>query len=182
MTTVRARSRRAISLLITTGLLTGLVFASAPVAEAGRGGCKVTNGTASYAGLARAIKLAAAGSTLTIANTCVGRFTIGKDLTLVGTDQSSTLDGNGGGTVLTIQTGATVTIRQLRITNGFANRGGGVYNLGTVSMTDGAQVVANSAGTAGGGIHNEGTLTLSGSAKVSGNLAPYGAGISNRNG
>jgi nitrous oxidase accessory protein NosD len=46
------------------------------------------------------INAAAAGSTLLIKGTCVGNFTVDKNLTLKG-NPSATLDGNDSGTTLT---------------------------------------------------------------------------------
>lgn len=109
---------------------------------------------------------------------------------------SAALDGNGDGTVLTINTNVPLKIKNLKITSGSAENGGGIHILGSskVSLVN-AQIVGNTATKLGGGIYNEGILYLSGSTMIGnagtgiatassyGNLAhENGAGIYNKTG
>jgi len=135
---------------------------------------------------------------------------IGKDLTIIGAGSRLTIiDGTNHDTVITVQTGVTVSISGMTITNGNSDgiRGGGIYNDGTLTLTDctmsnntaiifgggiynhgsGALNIYSStisgntttnAGSAGGGIYNNGTVSMWNST-VSGNTSDYGGGIYN---
>ena len=65
------------------------------------------------------------------------------------------------GTVLTVQSGALVTIGWLNIRNGSAAQGGGIVNHGELNLLA-VTLYANSATTAGGAIYNDGKLTVDG--------------------
>ena len=88
-----------------------------------------------------------------------------------------TIDGNGTSTIFQVDSGVTANISGLTITDGAANAGGGISNLGILTVTD-CVVSDNQATFLGGGIFNGGTLTLTNST-VSGNDTQAGAGISN---
>jgi len=85
--------------------------------------------------------------------------------------------------VFIINAGATVTISEVTIEHGSSLLGGGIFNAGTLTLTD-SVVTKNTLGTQlGGGIFNAGTLTLisstvSGNSVVSGHQV-FGAGIYN---
>lgn len=138
--------------------------------------------------LATAITAANAGDTITVWGTCMGNFTVSKNLTLKAQNKNAILDGNKSGTVLHITDGTT-TVDGLKITNGVADVsspdndggccvGGGIAVSGN---TAGARVLnslvtGNSASLFGGGIDvDEGTLTLVNST-VSSNTADQGSG------
>jgi hypothetical protein len=119
------------------------------------------------------------GTTLAITGTCTGSFEIAHSLTLAGSGAAA-LDGQAGGTVLTVDSGRTVDISRLTIKGGHGTGNsaiGGIYNQGTLRLED-SSVSGNSAdsssatSTAGayGGILNLGTLTLIHSS-LSGNSA-----------
>ncbi len=119
------------------------------------------------------------------------------DVRIVGPRGGLTIDGNGQAQVFVIQAptsatsgAANATIERLTIKNGLAPSspatpgiGGGIYNGGTLALTN-STVSGNNAGAAGGGILNAGTgtLTLTNST-VSGNSAnnagATGGGIRN---
>jgi hypothetical protein len=82
-----------------------------------------------------------------------------------------TVSGNNLSRVFEIDANATASISGLTITGGFADRGGGLRNLGgTLSMT-GCSVTGSAAIYDGGGLYNEsGTITLT-SCTISGNKA-----------
>jgi len=94
-----------------------------------------------------------------------------------------TVDGQGDHRVFSVAAGVETELRGVTVTGGFAegdfpdNSGGGIFNLGTLTLTD--STVSDNTAQVGGGINNSGTLTLTNST-VSGNTAQvYGGGISN---
>jgi hypothetical protein len=99
-------------------------------------------------------------------------------------------DSGGDYRIFTVVSGPTVVLTGLTITNGLAVEGGGIFNNGTLTLTN-ATVRDNSTpyvyGASGGGISNSGTLTLE-NTTVSGNSAAgsretgQGGGIYNREG
>ena len=144
--------------------------------------------------LQAAIDGASPGATLTL---CAGTWTltrtveITKNLTLIGAGTGQTIvDGGrqsarGGVRVLAIAHGATVTVRDLTITNGVADdprhlgNGGGIAVGTNCTLTLQHSSVTNNAATHDGGglyVDSNGTLTLAGSS-VTGNTALYGGGI-----
>ncbi len=133
-----------------------------------------------------AIDAAATGDTIRVRGSCTGRFTIDRDLTIIGSP-SATLDGGGAGTVVSVDSGVTVTLANLTVQHGFSDLGGGIYNDGTLSLRNSnvsnntASSESGNCGTStllcfGGGIYNDGTLSLKNSI-VSNNTAYLGAGI-----
>jgi hypothetical protein len=99
-----------------------------------------------------------------------------------GSDLMTVRRNTGGGyNIFLVGSGATVSISGLTITNGYVlGFGGGIYNAGTLTLSNSTVSGNLSAGTGnsyGGGIYSSGTLTVRDST-VSGNLvlAPYGSG------
>ncbi len=171
--------------LVVSSLVAAMVGLAASPAGAARVRCQVRNLTThvKYGGrLQSAIDAAANGDTIRIAGRCIGNFSVPgagsvTRLTLVGQPGRklrSTLDGNGSGTVLTLDfvtSAVHLTIRNLRITGGEL----GIYALGDVTM-DGRSSVS---GNAGGGIFTPGTLVMNDRSSVSGNK---GTGIDDEGG
>jgi len=99
-----------------------------------------------------------------------GDLDIKSNVTLRGAGAGQTiLDGNGADRVLQIYKGATVRVEGVTIQNGEAGEGGGIYNEGSLTLTN-TTVSGNTAaptgpllGGSGGGIYNAGTLTLTNS-------------------
>jgi hypothetical protein len=86
-------------------------------------------------------------------------------------------DTGGNYRIFTVDSGATVVLYGLTITQGAAVYGGGIFNQGTLTLTNATvsgNYVAGYYAYGGGGIYNSGTLTLN-NATVSGNYS-YGAG------
>lgn len=132
-----------------------------------------------------AVDAARAGQRLTVRGTCKGSTAIRKDLHLRGvqteTSGTPTLAGAGPGTVVTVASGAEVTIRSLTIRDGAAeDLGGGVLNRGSLTLLD--VVVHDNAAARGGGIANDaGTLTIDGTTSIRANTAgDVGGGLYNR--
>jgi hypothetical protein len=135
-----------------------------------------------YTHIQDAINHAASGDTISVA---AGLYpetvTIPLNLTLVGAGADNTIiDGNQGGTVVTVGAGATVILTGLTIQHGATSgNGGGLFNDfgGAVTLTN-SRIVSNTAtgqNSYGGGIYNDGTMILTNST-VSGNTAPDGRG------
>ena len=160
------------------------------------GGTIVTNSNDSGAGSLRAIILSACpGSTITFdmtpgnvtspINLTSGQLLIDKSLTIQGpganllTVQRSLAGGTPDFGIFNTQSG-TVAISGLTVSNG--NVGGGIFNSGTLTLTN-STVSGNKSSAFGGGVFNQnsGTLTLTNST-VSGNTASSGGGIFNQSG
>jgi CSLREA domain-containing protein len=77
-----------------------------------------------------------------------------------------TVSGGGSatvGSVLTVSSGAQIFLSGLTIANGNANSGGGILNLGTLTITNSAFAGNSAPGNLGGAIENSGTLTVANS-------------------
>jgi predicted outer membrane repeat protein len=156
--------------LFVAGNATGIVAALQLASSAD--GAAATSVRCSTANLQAAIDGAGPGSTLSVSGTCPGNFTIDKDLTLVG-EGTAVLDGQRGGSTLTVSSGATVRLIGLTVTDGNAADGGGINNAGSLTLTGGT--VDNNTGGSGGGIYNTGSLTLK-DVTVSGNSGSVDGG------
>jgi hypothetical protein len=164
----------------------GLLAAGAALVAAAQdaSGTGATLVDCSTSDLQTAIDNAPPGATLAVSGMCLGSYTIGKNLTLVGRGPA-VLDGQQAGTVLTISAGATVGLSQMTITDGngngtgFAGDGGGIENSGTLTVSESA--VSNSAASNGGGIFNDSNAALTlNQTTVSGNSGTvFGGGIYN---
>jgi hypothetical protein len=133
----------------------------------------------------QADQAANAGSTITFDTTALGsnlitlskgQLAITDNMTITGPGASKlTISGNKASRVFAITaTTAHVTIADLTISGGSIPYGGGIANLGSLTVSD-CTLSGNSAGIAGGGIYTSGTLTVTGST-LSGNTAPGSAG------
>ena len=109
-----------------------------------------------------------AGSELTLSDT-------GGTQTITGPTAGVTVSGGGTSTVFLIDPSVKASISGLTITGGSATKnGGGVYNKGTLTLTN-CMVSGNSAEYRGGGLYSHGTLTLT-DCTVAGNSATTGGG------
>jgi predicted outer membrane repeat protein len=133
---------------------------------------------ATYTDLQTALNDATSGDTLQITGECTGNFSTGTNLTFMGMP-NAVLNGNNSGTVLSVGSGASVTITNLLITDGDS---GGIDNSGTVTLNGNTQVDNNTTSYFSGGIwnHSGATLILNDNAQVNNNSAPQGAGIYNQ--
>jgi hypothetical protein len=100
---------------------------------------------------------------------------------------AGTLDANHSGTVLTVGSGAGLALSGLTVTGGdTSGPGGGIFNSGTLTVTD-TTISGNTSSLSdggGGGIYNGGTATVTDST-LSGNTGPSnggGGGIENVDG
>lgn len=94
---------------------------------------------------------------------------------------------NTGGSyrIFTVVSGATVALRDLSISDGFAQHGGGIFNAGTLTVENSSvsgNVSGNEepwSGSDGGGIYNTGTLTVTASTLSANNCGTGGGAIYN---
>jgi hypothetical protein len=123
------------------------------------------------------IQAAVNDTTCATINVAAGTYdehvTIGRDVTIRGDGQESTIiDGGGHGSVVTITRG-TVTITGVTIQHGaaelFPDEGGGIRNFGALTVQN-STLAANTAEFGGGGLFNASTLTIQNST-VTGNTA-----------
>ncbi len=101
----------------------------------------------------------------------------GGAVTITGPAAGVTVSGGGASSDFDVDMGATLSISNMTITGASGFYGGGIYNSGTVTLTDDT-ITGNSAYEFGGGIFNVGMLTLTDDT-VSGNSAGSGGGIAN---
>jgi uncharacterized repeat protein (TIGR01451 family) len=113
-----------------------------------------------------------AAATITLTS---GELVLDKNITINGpTNHGLTISGNNASRVLNVQSGKSVTLSALTISNGLATQGGGILNAGTLIITNstisnnhttnganssGPGVNGGSSGD-GGGIYNANTGTL----------------------
>ncbi|BAZ08398.1 G-D-S-L family lipolytic protein [Calothrix sp. NIES-4071] len=109
----------------------------------------------------------------------LGQLDITDNLTIKGgTDgQTVIINGNNASRIFQINSGATVNLSGLMITNGVTNSdGGAIYNAGNLTISD--TTIINNSAHRGGGIFNTATLNIT-SSGISGNKANDGGGIFN---
>jgi Right handed beta helix region len=138
-----------------------------------------------YTTIASAVAAVSSGDTISVQEATDSESTsvdIGNNLTLTieGLGVSSTtVNGTGTLPVFIIESGSTVTIQNLTVSNGFnsSNGGGIVNNGGSLTISNAAVSNNTSSSGSGGGIANlySGSLTINNST-VSGNMAASGSG------
>lgn len=137
-------------------------------------GCQFTS-------ILAAINASPAGSTIRI---CAGTYsesiTIGQNLTLIGAgsgDGGTLIETSDGASVISVDSGVTVTVQAVQIT-GRSNvvLGGGVYTSGNLTLRD-CLITDSLARECGGGIYNDGSLTLVGTRVTANTSDNDGAGI-----
>ncbi len=105
-----------------------------------------------------------AGQTITLTNYTLELSDTSGTTTITGPGASQlTIDGNNDGTVFQVAGGVTADISGLTISHGYSsNYSGGIWNRGTLSLTDCtlSQNTATLAGGIGGGICNFGALSV----------------------
>ncbi|GAB4278231.1 MAG: Ig-like domain-containing protein [Candidatus Promineifilaceae bacterium] len=130
-----------------------------------------------------AVTKAASGDTIHIAaGTYTENIVLNKSLTFIGAGANNTiLDGGGSSNVIRINSGNTVTLSGVTIQNGSSAEGAGIYNFGTLSLTQ-VIVANNMASSLGGGILNGGILTITNSTIRNNTSTSHGGGIFNTGG
>lgn len=107
---------------------------------------------------------------------------ISDNVTIDGTGQNVTVNGDHLYRVFSINSGKTVTLNTLTISNGYGGMGGGgaVLNYGTLIVRS-STFSGNTASNSGGAIYNEAVLRVFNSTFIN-NSASYGGGIENHGG
>jgi polymorphic membrane protein len=148
----------------------------------------VTNTNDTGMGSLRA-EILAASSGDTINFNVSGTITLGStlpaiaiDLTIDGSGQAITVDGKNSFQILSVNSGATLTLHNLTIAKGsieaLPDEGGGILNHGTLTVTN-STFTDNNAPAFGGGIENDGTLTVTDSTFSGNRVEHEGGGIHN---
>jgi len=168
--------------LTSTALLTAIVLATSMTIVIGFrawGASPVSCKAGQPNNLQSTMDSAAARSTVAVSGTCTGNFEITHALTLVG---AAILDGNGTGTVLTVDAGVNATLDYITVQHGnTGGNGGGIYNGGTLTLNS-STASSNTAAYGGGLYNNAGTVTLR-SSQLSGNtVTVQGGGSYNSHG
>src|SRR5579884_298352 len=105
-------------------------------------------------------------------------LTISGSMTIDGSGQHVSLDGQNQVGVFSVNAGVTLTLNALTIAHGSAYVGGGLLNEGTVTISN-STFANNSASSGGGGLYNyQGTVTISNCTFAS-NSASNGGGLLN---
>ena len=106
-----------------------------------------------------------------------GQLEIDKNVTISGPGVSViTVSGNNASRVFHVQTGKTATISNLTIANGKANFGGGIYNLGNLTISNCTFTNNYAQGGEGGAIDTEGGTVTVVNSTISGNRADTDGG------
>ena len=139
--------------------------------------------------IGHAISRAASGDSIRVAAAIyVEQLTIAVSLNITGSGALTTIiDGGGINTVVTVlNANANVGISSVTVRNGYAGRGGGIYNSGILTIS--SSVISGNRAfsrySSGGGVDNRGTLTMnnttvSGNTERGGVSAGLGGGIAN---
>jgi len=168
---------------IMAGTLSGVALVAPGVASASTA---VTNCNDSGAGSLRAAVASGGTVTFALSPACPtitltsGPLTLATSVTVSGPGLNAlTVSAGFASQVFVVNAGVIATISGLTIESGSATtEGGGIYNGGTLTLTNSA-VSGNLAGTNGGGIYNGGTLTLTNSTLFGNSAKDDGAGIYN---
>jgi hypothetical protein len=168
--------------------------------------CSATpdDGATVFPSVQQAVDAASPGDTVKIAGTCQGVVANGgsdqiayldKDLTVQGgytpanwsvADPAANptfLDAHGSGRVIRAVTGVTATLRDLNLTGGQGEPGGGIYNAGHLTISDSLIDGNQASGTgSGGGIYNTGALEVDRSTISDNSALSAGGGIFNQDG
>jgi hypothetical protein len=139
-----------------------------------------------YTTIAAAIAAASPGDTISIQDAVhsEANITVDRDLTIQGQGAANTaVDGGGGGTIFTIDSGITVAIQNITVRNGSSSAdGGGIVNSGTLTISN-STLSGNFSSSNGGGLANfSGAVTISNSTVSNNTADAFGGGILNSSG
>jgi hypothetical protein len=115
---------------------------------------------------------------LTLSNTSVPESIVGTGVFTGGTVNPVTVSGNMASRVFQVNGGVTATISGMTITKGRDGSGAGLYNNGTLTLSNVA-VTASSSVSLGGCILNRGNMTITNSTISGNNASIDGGGITN---
>ena len=112
--------------------------------------------------------------------TLTATITVAANTTLDGSGQAVTISGNHLVRVFSVNSGITLNLNGLNVTNGWASGGGGILNSGVLTVSN-STFTGNFSNGSGGGILNYSTVTVSNSTFFS-NRSEEGGGIANQSG
>ncbi len=115
---------------------------------------------------------------LTASTTQINNATSGVSLVLDGAGFTVHGQGTAGVRPFSVGGGDVVAMNNLTVTGGNMPSGGGIYNIGFLTLNN-STVTGNHAFDNGAGISNDGTLTLNNSTVSNNNAAKYGGGVAN---
>lgn len=160
----------------------------------------------SYSTIQSAINAAASGATITIcAGTYKERLTVSKSVTLDGAGATTVLDANKSGSAVTLTGGASLTLKDMKLTNArtsgvscssstlsasnvsfVSNKGsygGAIYAKSCALSVDSSTFTTNSASSRGGAIFAESSSgTVSGSSFTTNKASSKGGGVASKTG
>ena len=174
MPRMRGRARLA-QVLVVCGLAAAGVLAFGVASASAAGTFFCSNNVVADAGLQGDIN---GGGTVTVFGTCRGNYLVPVSVTIQAGAPGATLNGNATGTVLYVAGGGvTLTLRGMRITNGNAGAGGGIFVdccADTLNLQN-SVVTGNTAGEGGGIFIFDGTMNAVAST-ISNNSGEVGGG------
>ena len=162
---------------VTVSLVVGVTTDGAGVPSGSldlRGAVDLANLRSSSATIAFDPSVFASAQTITLTAGSLALTGTGGTIAIGGPAAGVTVSGGGTAGVFQVGAGASATFSGLTISGGSAAVGGGLYNLGTTTLTD-CTIAGNSATGNGGGLVNRGVLNLV-ECTVSGNTAGSGGG------
>jgi uncharacterized repeat protein (TIGR01451 family) len=134
-----------------------------------------------YSTIAEAIAAAISGDTIMLEDGATfdeHGLVINKNLNFnVFNDGTATIDGQNLATIFIIDNGVTVNLQNLIIKNGLGTNGGGIYNNGTLTVTN-CTFTGNNAQN-GGAIYNDATINVTNTTTVVGETIPINGGTLN---
>ena len=172
--------RKKVSALLSTAIL--FVTLMPMTVSAGGSPVRIVETGTSYANVQVAVDNAENGQTIQLYTTCTEDVTIPDGKTVAINLNGNALKGTGDNSVITIGSGATLTLDDTstektgKVTGGSANKGGGVYCAGTFIMSGGT-ITGNAATTYGGGVYVlDGSIFTMGGGTISDNSASTSGG------
>lgn len=174
--------RRKISALLSTAVLLVTLLPMTVLAEDLP--VKIVETGNSYDSVQNAVNNAENGQTIQLNTTCTENVIIPDGKTVTIDLNGNILNGTGDDSVITIVSGANLTLDDTstgktgKVTGGNANNGGGVYCAGTFTMSGGT-ITGNAASTSGGGvfIDSNGTLNVNGGTISENSASKSGGGL-----
>lgn len=136
-----------------------------------------TSGSGPKATIKNAISILAENGTIYVASGTYNenQIYIKNSMTIIGEGRgNTTINGANSGTIFSITSNATVTIKNLTLKNGKGVSGGAIYNEGTLTVNN--VLFTNNTAGSGGAIYNLGTLTVDKSVFTNNGVTSGGGG------
>ncbi|MCQ2483513.1 MAG: DUF4214 domain-containing protein, partial [Clostridia bacterium] len=147
--------KKILSLLLTMSMVVSLLSTAV---MAGGSPVRIVETGTSYGNVQTAVDNAENGQTIQLNTVCTENVVIPTGKTVAINLNGNVLNGTGEDSVITIESGANLTLDDTstektgKVTGGSATKGGGVYNNGTFTMSGGT-ITGNAATSYGGGVY-----------------------------